>query len=73
MAKITQRERVVDYIRKTGSITAYEAIRDLGILQLSARLVELEKAGYTFSKTPEKATNRFGEPVHYIRYGLVED
>jgi hypothetical protein len=71
--KITQKERVLDYMKRTGSITAYEAIKELGILQLSARLVELERAGYRFSKSCEKAKNRFGEPVRYIRYRLEED
>lgn len=74
MAKeVTQKDRVLEYINRTGSITAYEAIKDLGILQLSARLVELEHEGYSFSKKPETAKNRFGETVHYIRYGLMED
>ena len=74
MAKeVTQKDRVLEYIKRTGSITAYEAIKDLGILQLSARLVELEHEGYSFSKKPETAINRFGEIVHYIRYGLMED
>lgn len=56
MAKeVTQKDRVLEYINRTGSITAYEAIKDLGILQLSARLVELEHEGYSFSKKPETA------------------
>lgn len=72
MAKVTQRDRVLAYIRSEGSITALEAVRELGILQLSARLVELERSGYVFIKTKEKAKNRFGEDVHYIRYSLME-
>jgi predicted ArsR family transcriptional regulator len=70
--KPTQKDRVLAYIRSEGSITALEAVRELGILQLSARLVELEKEGYVFTKTPEKSKNRFDETVHYIRYGLAE-
>lgn len=66
----TQRERVLDYMDEFGSITAMEAFRDLGVMQLSARLVELEKQGYRFDKKQESATNRFGEKVYYTRYSL---
>ena len=72
MGKVTQRERVLQYVRSVGSITAFEAVKELGILQLSARLVELEERGYVFNKTREKAKNRFGEDVHYVRYSLKE-
>ncbi len=66
---MTQQERVLDYIAENGSITAFEAVLYLGILQLSARICELEKKGFTFTKTPEKSKNRYGDPVNYIRYG----
>ena len=66
---MTQQERVLDYIAENGSITAFEAVLYLGILQLSARICELEKLGYKFTKTPEKSKNRYGDPVNYIRYG----
>lgn len=72
MGKVTQRDRVLQYIRTEGSITALEAVRELGVLQLSARLVELERNGYLFKKTKEKSKNRFGEDVYYIRYSLME-
>ena len=72
MGKVTQRDRVLQYVRSAGSITAFEAVKELGILQLSARLVELEQRGYQFIKTKEKSKNRFGEDVHYIRYSLAE-
>ena len=70
--KITQRDRVLSYIKEEGSITALEAVRELGILQLSARLVELERLGYKFTKVGETSKNRYGENVHNIRYSLFE-
>ena len=42
-----------------GSITALEAVSDLGITQLSARICELQTG-----------KNRYGEPTHFIRYSL---
>ena len=70
--KKNQRQRILDYINETGSITALEAVRDLGVLQLSARLVELEKDGIVFHKEQESALNRFGERVYYTRYSIVK-
>lgn len=70
---MVQRERILRYLNDNGSITALEAVRELGILQLSARLVELENMGYKFDKKREHSTNRYGERVDYIRYSLGKD
>ena len=48
--KITQKERILKYIRDFGSITALEAIKDLGIQQFGARIDGLQKDGYSFKK-----------------------
>lgn len=69
---MTQRERIVRYLKDNGSITALEAVRELGVLQLSARLVELEREGYAFNKKREYSHNRYGERVDYIRYSIAE-
>ena len=68
--KKNQKQRILDYIDEYGSITALEAVRDLGVLQLSARLVEMEKDGITFKKQQESAKNRFGETIYYTRYSI---
>lgn len=70
--KKNQRQRILDYINETGSITALEAVRELGVLQLSSRLVELERDGIVFNKERESALNRFGERVYYIRYSIAK-
>ena len=68
---MTQKERVLQYIAETGSITALEAVRELGVLQLSARICELEREGTVFLKVPEKGKNRYGDPCHWVRYKVV--
>lgn len=67
---MTQGERVIEYIRRFGSITPLEAFYDLGITKLATRVSELKKDGYVFKQEYEKSQNRFGEPVHYMRYFL---
>lgn len=69
---MTQGERVIEYIKKFGSITPLDAFYDLGITKLATRVSELKRDGYIFEQKYEKAQNRFGEPVHYMRYFLKE-
>lgn len=70
--KPTQCQKVLDYIKQYGSITSWEAYRDLSITQLGARLFELKKKGYVFEKERINTTNRMGEKTHYDKYILVE-
>ena len=70
--KKNQKERILDYMDDYGSISALEAFRDLGVSQLSARLVELEHEGHRFNKKQESSLNRYGERVYYTRYSIAE-
>lgn len=36
--KISQKQRIINYIREFGSISSWEAYSDLGITQLGARI-----------------------------------
>ncbi len=67
---MNQKDRIIKYIQDFGSITSLEAMRDLGITQLGARIDGLQKDGYTFKKEWERAKNRYGEDVDYKRYSL---
>lgn len=71
--KTTQRDRVIDYIRNFGSITSWQAYADLGIMQLGARIFELEDEGYVFRKETVESKNRYGEKVQFKKYSLYED
>lgn len=70
--KPTQKQLVLKYIKDFGSITAFEAFRDLGIPQLAARICELQDEGYFFVKTPEQVKTRYGTVTSIIRYSLKE-
>lgn len=70
--KLTQRDKVLAYIRRFGFITSWQAYQDLGITQLASRLYELKQQGYVFTKTRVNTTNRLGEKTHYDEYRLVE-
>ena len=70
--KITQKDRILEYIRNFGSISSFEAYSDLGITQLGARIDQLKKEGYEFRTEWESNTNRFGEKTDYKRYYLAD-
>lgn len=67
---MTQKERIIDYIKQFGSITSLDAYKDLGITQLGARIDGLKKDGYSFRTEWESGKNRFGDKTDYKRYYL---
>lgn len=71
MAKTTQREMVLNYIREFGYITSWDAYADLGISQLGARIFELKERGYLFKKEKVKKLNRWGQPVKFDKYMII--
>lgn len=70
--KITQKDRIINYIRQFGSISSWEAYSDLGITQLGARIDQLKKEGYEFKTEWESKKNRYGEDVSFKRYYLAD-
>lgn len=73
MARVTQRDRVLQYIRDFGSITSWQAYEDLGIMQLGTRIYELKSLGYVFKKERVYKENRYGARCHFDKYMLVEE
>lgn len=66
--KPTQAQKVLDYIRQFGSITQLDAIRDLGVMRLAARVADLKRQGYCIISEQDTVMNRFGEPCYVARY-----
>ena len=70
--KVSQKDRIINYIRQFGSITSWEAYQDLGVMQLGARIDQLQKDGYVFKTEWENKKNRYGENVSFKRYYLAD-
>lgn len=70
--KVTQKDRIINYIREFGSISSWEAYQELGITQLGARIDNLQKDGYTFVTEWEHKKNRYNEDVQFKRYYLAD-
>ena len=68
--KITQCQRIIDYMRQFGSISTIEAFNDLGVARLASRIHDLKGQGYNIVSTMGTAKNRYGETVHFAVYRL---
>lgn len=68
MAKTTQNQRVLDYMRDFGGITQLEALRDLGCMRLASRISDLRKQGHDIIAERVAVKNRFGETCYIKRY-----
>lgn len=77
MAKVdhkpTQNQRILDYIDRFGSITQFEALRDLSIMRLASRISDLKSLGYPITSEMIAVENRFGEKCYIKRYSLNQE
>lgn len=67
---MTQKDRVKKYIEDYGSVSSWEAFRDLGITRLAARIADIEAEGIQVKRAREAVKNRYGETTYITRYSL---
>lgn len=64
-------KRILEYIRKHGSITSMDAFRDLSITRLSARIYDLRAKGYDIKTLKMEISNPDGSHnSYYAKYIL---
>ena len=68
---MTQKERIRKYLDDFGSITQLDAIRDLGIMRLTARIWEMIRDGEPIVCEMENGKNRYGQITRYARYRRI--
>ncbi len=66
----TQAQRVLEYMEAFGSITQYEAMHELGVMRLAARVMELKKRGHAIDSCTVTVRNRFGEACKVKQYRM---
>jgi len=59
MARETHKTRLLDYLKKYGSITSLEAIRDLGNTRLSATIFVLKDEGHKITTEDSRVATRW--------------
>lgn len=72
MARMTQRQAVLEWLKSGDTITSFDAFKELGVTRLSAIIFNLRQEGYNIESEDLKTTNRFGGKVTFSRYRLVD-
>ena len=67
---MSQTTDVIDYIRDNGSITAKQAMEDLGCYRLSGRIYDIKAIGITVEKEMITVQNRQGKDCRVARYTI---
>ena len=70
--RLTQANRVYEYMELNGSITSMQAFSDLRVTRLSARIADLKKEGKKIGSTTETNVNEYGETSRYARYFIIK-
>jgi hypothetical protein len=65
---MSQKTRLLDHLNSGKTINRLTALVDLGIFELSARIIDLERSGFTINRKKTKITNRWGEPINVTVY-----
>lgn len=71
--KVTQCQRILDYMDQFGSISTLEAFKDLGVARLASRIHDLKSMGYNIVSETRSSKNRFDEDTHFKVYRLAEE
>lgn len=61
----TQCDRILQYMHDFGSINPAQAMDDLGVMRLAARISDLKEDGHNITRKMVKKKNRYGEPVSF--------
>jgi hypothetical protein len=69
----TQAGRLLIHLQSGRSINRLTALIELGIFELSARLIELQNHGFKLNKERMSITNRYGEKTSVVEYTLEQE
>lgn len=70
---MNQKELIIDFINRFGSITPLQAVYELGITKLATRVSELRRDGVAVKDVDVKTKNRYGKAIQYKKYFLEEE
>ncbi len=68
--RLTQSMKIIKYMMDFGSITPIQAMQDLGVMRLAARISDIEAEGWEIIHERETGRNRYGEKTTYAKYSL---
>ena len=65
---MSQLQRLASYLDANKPVTRLTAWHELGIAELSSRIIELTRNGYPIQRNRITVVNRFGEKVSVMEY-----
>lgn len=63
----SQEQRIVQFCKEFGSITAWQAMKELGIMRLASRIHDM-RGKYSIIDEWVDDINRYGDKISYKRY-----
>lgn len=69
----SQEKRVYAYMKQYGSITRIQAMLDLGVANLPARINELRRSGIEITTNMVEGNNRYGEKCQHAEYRIKKE
>lgn len=70
---MTQTQQILDHMKRCGSITPLEALREYGCMRLGARIWDLKRMGHRIRSEIVTDVNRNGEAVRFAQYTLEDE
>lgn len=70
---MTQKQRILEHLKKYGSITTWDSFSLYGDTRLSDKIYQLKKDNYEFDEEWITKKNRYGKPVSFKKYILREE
>lgn len=67
---MNQKEAIIDFILREGSITQRQALRHLGIMRLASRISDLRKDGFVIDVEMVPVPTRYGKRTAIARYRI---
>lgn len=68
----SQMELILEYMRRYGKISTFEAFEHIGCTRLPARISDLKEQNHIILTTRKKKIGRLGNVVSYCEYTLME-
>ena len=68
MKPTNQKEALLYYLQEGHEVDFLVAANTLGISQLTGRIAELRKEGWTFTKRTDRGFNRYGNHFNRVYY-----
>lgn len=69
----SQEKRVYAYMQKYGCITRIQAMLDLGVANLPARITNLRRSGVDIITDMVDGNNRYGEKCRHAEYRIKKE